>query len=242
MELENAAIEAGLALTPQRRAEIEKLADSYALAAANAEAMAQAQQLADQAFDDLAQAGRQALDTIIDGFIEGKNAGEIFNSVLKDLAKNLINIGLNLVSGGLSTGGGGLLGGILIPGILHGGGVAGSDGYGHGRAFPASTWGGAQRYHRGGIAGLGPNEVPAILERGEIVLPKGASGQPMSLTVHIVSDDEKFSAYVEDKAGRVVARSAPTIIGASVGQANKSAPAAVATYQRHRAGSDYRQM
>ena len=31
---------------------------------------------------------------------------------------------------------------------------------------------GATRYHTGGIAGLAPNEVPAILQRGEEVLTK----------------------------------------------------------------------
>ncbi len=31
----------------------------------------------------------------------------------------------------------------------------------------------APRYHSGGIAGLMPDEVPAILQRGEIVIPKG---------------------------------------------------------------------
>ena len=68
---------------------------------------------------------------------------------------------------------GGLFGGAIIPGILHSGGVAGSDGYSHGRAFSPSTWSGATRYHTGGVAGLRPGEVPAILERGEVVLPKG---------------------------------------------------------------------
>lgn len=31
------------------------------------------------------------------------------------------------------------------------------------------AWVGAPRYHTGGFVGLGPNEVPAILERGERV-------------------------------------------------------------------------
>lgn len=36
----------------------------------------------------------------------------------------------------------------------------------------SSVFAGAQRYHQGGVAGLRPGEVPAILEKGEIVLPK----------------------------------------------------------------------
>lgn len=33
-------------------------------------------------------------------------------------------------------------------------------------------FGAAPRYHKGGIAGLGPNEVPAVLEKGEEVLTR----------------------------------------------------------------------
>ena len=38
-----------------------------------------------------------------------------------------------------------------------------------------------QRYHNGGIAGMSPNEVPAILERGEIILPSYLSDQAKKL-------------------------------------------------------------
>jgi hypothetical protein len=36
---------------------------------------------------------------------------------------------------------------------------------------PTGTFVGAPRFHEGGIAGLRPNEVPAILQRGEVVIP-----------------------------------------------------------------------
>jgi tape measure domain-containing protein len=248
MELENAAIEAGLALTPERRAEIDQLSESYARASANAEAMAAAQQLAEQAFDDLASAGRNALDTIIDGFLEGRDAGEIFNTVLKDLAKNLINIGLSQLGGGIQASGFnpfGFLGSLFgfagggytgpggkhqVAGIVHGGEYVFSKeatqraGIGNLDAMHRSLKG----YANGGYVGAIPR------------MPGSAT--PQALTVRIVSDDEKFSAFVEDKAGRVVAQSAPTIVGAAVGRANKSAPAAMARHQQQRAGSDYRIM
>ncbi|HRQ25802.1 phage tail length tape measure family protein [Hyphomicrobium sp.] len=91
------------------------------------------------------------------------------------------------VASGATTGAsGGLLGGVLIPGILHEGGVVGSGEYPH-RAVPASTFANATRYHNGGIAGMSPlrpNEVPAILERGEVVIPKNrAQGQGGGLSV-----------------------------------------------------------
>jgi len=80
-----------------------------------------------------------------------------------------------------------LLGGIIIPGILHKGGVAGKDGYGHGRVVSPSVFTGAKRYHRGGVAGLQPGEVPAILQKGEVVLPRGAQvgAQPQQIEVSV---------------------------------------------------------
>lgn len=255
MELENAAAEAGLAITPQRRAEIDQLAESYARASANAEAMANAQQLAEQAFDDLAQAGRSALDTIVDGFMEGRNAGDIFNSVLKDLARNLINIGLDQLGGGMQASGFnpfGLLAGMLgfdqggytgpggkyqPAGVVHRGeyvfskeatrraGVANLD------AMHRSL----QGFASGGFVGSMP-AIPAIPGRERTFI---------DVAIH-VDESGNIVPVVRQIAGQEadvrIARSAPTIVGAAVGQANKSAPAAMARHQQQRAGSDYRTM
>lgn len=59
----------------------------------------------------------------------------------------------------------------MSAGVNHGGGIAGSGGR---RRFGLSPllFGAAPRYHAGGVAGLGPNEVPAILEKGEEVLTR----------------------------------------------------------------------
>ncbi|MCI4566381.1 hypothetical protein [Lysobacter sp. CFH 32150] len=54
--------------------------------------------------------------------------------------------------------------------VMHGGGVAGEGG--SIRQANPMLLGFAPRYHGGGIAGLGPKEVPAILERGEEVLTR----------------------------------------------------------------------
>lgn len=53
---------------------------------------------------------------------------------------------------------------------FHGGGVVGQGGTP--RKVNPLWFAGAPKYHSGGIAGLAPNEVPAILERGERVLTK----------------------------------------------------------------------
>jgi hypothetical protein len=55
--------------------------------------------------------------------------------------------------------------------LFHDGGTVGSGG--PGRWVSPDTFAGAVRYHEGGIAGLMPGEVPAILQQGETVIPKG---------------------------------------------------------------------
>ncbi len=141
---------------------------------------------------------------LIDAIVEGKNFSDVLGNVAKMLAKAALEAALfgknGLFSGlgGGGTGGGGLFGGAIIPGILHSGGVAGSDGYGHGRAFSASTWAGATRYHSGGIAGLRPGEVPAILEKGEVVLPnsgvlsapRGGGSNDLTVNIHNAPEGE----------------------------------------------------
>jgi hypothetical protein len=48
----------------------------------------------------------------------------------------------------------------------------------------------APRYHSGGIDGLGADEVPAILQRGETVLPKNSrSSTPINLVMNISTPD-----------------------------------------------------
>ena len=200
MELENAAAEAGLELTPQRQAQIEELASGYAQATAEAARLAEAQDRARETAEQLADAGRQALDSIIDGFIEGKDAGEIFSSVLKDITSNLLKMGINS-----------LLGGFNPLGFLFGG---------KGFATGTANTGGRRGEPRGVVHG---QEAVIPLPSGgkvpvEVRMPSvgAAAAQPTALTVHVETNDEKFSAYVTDKAGQVVGRAAPGIVKTSV--------------------------
>jgi hypothetical protein len=64
-------------------------------------------------------------------------------------------------------------GATVTPSVFHRGGTAG-DPSAPRRAVPASVFAGARRYHSGGFPGLGPNEVAAVLEKGEEVTPRGA--------------------------------------------------------------------
>lgn len=71
---------------------------------------------------------------------------------------------LGMVSGGASTAVGAIMGG-----VKHDGGLIGAAG-GRSRSVPGWMFGGAMRYHTGGVVGLKPNEVPIIAERGEEML------------------------------------------------------------------------
>lgn len=95
IELENAAKEAGLPLDEKRRQQIDELASSYGLAMSEAERLAEAQGKVRESAEKMGQAGRQALDTLIDGFLEGKDAGDIFRNVLADIGRSLLNMGIN---------------------------------------------------------------------------------------------------------------------------------------------------
>ena len=70
----------------------------------------------------------------------------------------------NALSGALGGAGG------IFANILHAGGMVGSPG--PGRMVPALAFAGAPRMHAGGWAGIKPDEVPAILQRGERVLSR----------------------------------------------------------------------
>lgn len=96
-------------------------------------------------------------------------------------------------------------------GVLHAGGIAGAAG--RSRQVSPLLFGAAPRYHSGGIAGLAPNEVPAILERGEEVLTKGdprhrsnggrggMGGQNVTTTPVVVLGEEALADVLASSAG-----------------------------------------
>lgn len=140
------------------------------------------------------------LDVITDAF---------GNAVTKMVSKMMESQLTSLLTGGGSGGGGGLFGFlgslfggntasssavwqsaglqdyVFMPGLWHSGGIVGQTG-GSYRLAPASAFAGAPRLH----SGLAPDEFPAILQRGEAVIPRGkwsyADGrQPLQVEVKI---------------------------------------------------------
>lgn len=241
-QLLSEAQKAGVEITPELREQIAGLAESYAKASSSSERLRDTQKQAAESAKELAGIGKDFASGFISDLRNGASAAEALRNALNRVLDKVIELSLeSLFSGGLfgGGGGGGLLGGSIIPGILHSGGTAGKDGYGHGRSFSPSTFAGAKRYHAGGIAGLQPGEIPAILQRGEVVLPRGTKmgrGGRDELTIHLQDDSGRMASIADQ---RIETRQG-TIVNVAVSRANKSAPAAVGRYQAMKAGGDYR--
>ncbi|WP_235019488.1 phage tail tape measure C-terminal domain-containing protein, partial [Tabrizicola flagellatus] len=120
---------------------------------------------------------------------------DLVTSMIADLAKLaarrfILGPIANALSGALGEAGG------IFANILHAGGMVGAPG--PGRMVPALAFAGAPRMHSGGWAGLRPDEVPAILQRGERVLSRreaAGDGQAGASTVNVTinaRDAESF--------------------------------------------------
>jgi tape measure domain-containing protein len=116
-----------------------------------------------------------AFDSFAQAVAEGQDVGEAARNAflkfasdfLKQIAQMIIQQAiLNMLRSffpGMGFGGVG-------AGVAHDGGIAGSSN--RTRTVDPGIFANAVRYHGGGIAGLAPNEVPAVLERGEEILTR----------------------------------------------------------------------
>jgi GH24 family phage-related lysozyme (muramidase) len=233
---------AGLTVTPELAATIGTLAENYARASSASDQLKASQQQAAESAKAFGDLGKEVVGGFISDLRSGKSAAEAFAGALDRIADKLINLAIDGLFGGFGGGGGagGLFGGAIIPGILHKGGVAGSDGYSHGRSVAPSAFAGATRYHTGGVAGLMPGEVPAILQRGEVVLPRGTKsggGSNVHVTVGVSADNNgNLLPFVESVSQQTVTTAAPKIVSA----ANQQVVPTMAKYQSQKAGGEWR--
>ena len=139
---------------------------------------------------------RSMEDALVEFVTTGKVSFSGFvDSVIADLARLVVRRAItqpladalfDALDGGASDAGGGDAFRRLQAGVGHAGAVAGAPG-GVTRSVPAAIFAGARRYHAGAVAGLRPEEVPIIVQRGEgIFTPQQmrALGSP-SVTVNI---------------------------------------------------------
>jgi len=157
--------------------------------------------------------GRQIGDALVSAFRGAEDAlltlvtkskvdfRDLANSILEDITRIALRSAvlgplanwLGGALGGIGGGLGGSLGGSLTAAVAHSGGVIGASMLPQ-RQVPAMAFAGAPRLHAGGMVGLRPDEVPAILQRGERVLSRrevsegqrgGGNGRDGGVTVNM---------------------------------------------------------
>jgi hypothetical protein len=168
-----------------------------AVKAALADYAARARDIGADVGQTLVGAFQSAEDAVANFVKTGKlGFGDLVTSILADLAKLAARkFILGPIAGALDGVLSNLSGGRLLgAAVHHAGGVVGGNA--PMRAVPALAFAGAPRMHSGGFAGLRPDEVPAILQKGERVLSRretagyGAGGN-VSITIQ-TRDAESF--------------------------------------------------
>jgi hypothetical protein len=120
---------------------------------------------ASDAFANAQEAVNNSMSSMEDALVQLCSTGkmqfsDLAQSIMADLSRIMIRQSITAPLAGAMSG--------FTAGLFHSGGVVGSGG--GSRAVPPAAFVGAPRYHSGGIAGLAPDEVPAILRRREEVL------------------------------------------------------------------------
>lgn len=145
----------------------------------------------EKAFSDAMKATEDSIvNMVTKGEISLNSLNDLANSIVADITRMFVQQSITgplFKAMGSSLEGGGFLSDIFGS-LFHEGGTVGSPA--PARQVPAFVFAGAPRYHSGGIAGLRPDEVPAILQRGETVLPKNArTGSPINVVMQISTPD-----------------------------------------------------
>ena len=143
--------------------------------------------------DALVSGFRGAEDAVAEFVKTGKlGMRDLVTSILADLAKVAVR---RFVLGPIANALGGVLGslGPAVADVLHAGGMVGASA--PQRLVPALSFASAPRMHAGGVAGLRPDEVPAILQKGERVLSRAETrafdraGSGGDVTINIMTND-----------------------------------------------------
>lgn len=158
-------------------------------------------------------ASKKIEDTLVDmvstGEFSFKKIGDLIQSIQQDILRSFIrqNITGPIASelggllggggGGGASGGGGFFSSIFSS-IFHSGGVV-AETMAARRAVPAHVFMGAPRFHDG----LMPDEFPAILQKGETVLPKGMKQAAPQVVMNISTPNAQSFM---DSRGQVMAK------------------------------------
>jgi len=157
--------------------------------------------------------GKDVLTDIKNAFLQF--AAEFLKRIADMILQQIIfNAVAQVSKAGASASGAGGFGGFIASAaaVMHSGGTVGSAGAS--RSVPSAMFANAVRYHTGGIAGLQPGELPAILQRGEEVLTRndprnimnGSGSGQQSKTPRIVNvlDPSLVQDHLNSSAGEEV--------------------------------------
>ncbi len=168
----------------------------------------------EKAFSEAMKATEDAIvNMVTSGEISLNSLNDLANSIVADITRMMVQqsitgplakwIGSSMESGGFMD--------EIFSSIFHEGGVAGETA--PSRQVPAFVFAGAPRYHGGGIAGLKPDEVPAILQRGEEVVSRKdrqSRSAGVNVVMHITTPDANSfrasQAQVSAEAARGINR------------------------------------
>ncbi|OYW13900.1 MAG: hypothetical protein B7X02_01185, partial [Rhodospirillales bacterium 12-54-5] len=145
---------------------------------------------AKNAEDLFGSAASKVEDTLVDMVTSGefsfKKLGDLVQSIEQDILRMFIRQQITgPIAGALgdfAKGSGGDIFGSIFGSLFHDGGVVGVSGVSR-RAVPAYAFAGAPRFHNG----LMPDEFPAILQKGETVLPKNTKMGGNNITFNITT-------------------------------------------------------
>ncbi|MFZ2447492.1 MAG: hypothetical protein WAW37_14145 [Syntrophobacteraceae bacterium] len=180
------------------------------------------------AFDEMRSSGEKfisstgsGLKNLFGSILKGEltSAKDLWGAFCNFLADSLSKVLSKMAASGFEQMLGGLFGSIsggggsspfgFLSGIFHSGGVAGeAEAY---RMLSPLAFAGAPRLH----SGLAPDEFPAILQRGEAVIPKGkwsTGGGPQALKVEVRIDNQS-SAPLKLEQGPVARNIDKLVIG-----------------------------
>ncbi|WLR94247.1 tape measure protein [Shinella zoogloeoides] len=177
-ELLTAAQNAGKEVTPELAKEIETLAGAYATATVASEQLAEKQDEIRERADEALATAKDVVSGMVDGFMEGEKAADIFANSLKKIGRALVDDVLSNVfkiqkagsGGGLFGGGGGFFSSLL--GMFS-------------PQWQLASSGGIGLYDKGGYTGGGGKYEPAgVVHKGEYVFDQEAvrrAGGPAAL-------------------------------------------------------------
>lgn len=176
--------------------------------------------------EKLAEVGSNAFSAMAEAIANGENVAQaFFQTLLQGIGEFIIEIGkaivkqalFNAISGGMGAAGSGGAGGFLsglLGKLFHSGGVLGRSGGSGSRMVNPMVFAGAQRFHTGGVLGLGPNEMPVIGLKDEEMLTRddprhvmngGKAGSSVSLkSVNVFNPVDILEAALATEPGQKV--------------------------------------